>query len=188
MAYLCETRHFILRSQGFQAWSKSTIPVPVTFAVVSVPVGVGGGAVTGSAGPVPSIVTHGTRIGPIATAIGAGVRAGAASVAIVVHRVVVVVQPRRSGAVVRGLKYAIFSSSYRKNWTSGLTHHLHVPNVSVPVERAFPIAVVVAAVAVLSGSVPVVEQSRGVGSGRAALARLLLPIYLGWGVLLKKQQ
>ena len=114
MAYLCETRLFILRSQGFQAWSKSTIPVPVTFAVVSVPVGVGGGAVTGSAGPVPSIVTHGTRIGPIATAIGAGVRAGAASVAIVVHRVVVVVQPRRSGAVVRGLKYAIFGSSYRK--------------------------------------------------------------------------
>ena len=57
--------------------------------------------------------------------------------------------------------------------------------MSVPVERALPIAVVVAAVAVLTGSVPVVEQSRGVCGGGAVPARLLQPIYLGRGVLLK---
>ena len=55
--------------------------------------------------------------------------------------------------------------------------------MSVPVERALPIAVVVAALALLI--VPVVEHSRGVCGGGAVPARLLQPIYLGRGVLLK---
>ena len=75
-----------------------------------------------------------------------------------------------------------------KGRRDGFTHHLHIPNVRVPVERALPIAVVVAAVAVLTGSVPVVEQSRGVCGGGAVPARLLLPIYLGRGMLLKMRQ
>ena len=77
---------------------------------------------------------------------------------------------------------------YRKGGLDGFTHHLHIPNVSVPVERALPIAVVAAAVAVLTGSVPVVEQSRGVCGGGAVSARLLLPIYLGRRMLLKRRQ
>ena len=50
------------------AVGKSTVPVPV--AVVPVPVAAGRGAVTGPARPVTPIVTHGTRIGPAAIAIG----------------------------------------------------------------------------------------------------------------------
>lgn len=101
--------------------------VPVPLAVVSVPVAVaaGGSAVTGPAGPVPSFVTHGTRIGPTATAIGAGVRAGAA-VAIVGHRVVVVVKPRRSGAVVRGLKYIRIDNSQLDLQKRGRTAELTI--------------------------------------------------------------
>ena len=84
------------------------MPVPVTVPIVSIPVAVGGGAVTGSAGSVPSIVTtHGTRIGPTAVAIGGGVRTvAAAAVAIAGHGVVIVVKTRRAVAVVGGLKQA----------------------------------------------------------------------------------
>ena len=59
--------------------------------------------------------------------------------------------------------------------------------MSVPVERPLPIAVVVTVVAILAGnSVPVLEQSGGVGGGGAVPAWLLLPIYLGRRVLLKE--
>ena len=81
--------------------------VPVAVPVISVPVAVGGGAVTGPARSVPPIVTtHGTRIGPTAVAIGGGVRAAAAAVAITGHGVVIVVKTRGAGAVVGGLKQA----------------------------------------------------------------------------------
>ena len=84
--------------------------VPVAVPVISVPVAVGGGAVTGPARSVPPIVTtHGTRIGPTAVAIGGGVRAAAAAaaaVAIAGHGVVIVVKTRGAGAVVGGLKQA----------------------------------------------------------------------------------
>lgn len=67
---------------GFGWRYRLVIGVPVPVPVISVPVAAGGGSVTGPAGPVPSVVTHGTRIGPTVIAIGTGVRA----VAVVVRR------------------------------------------------------------------------------------------------------
>ena len=70
MADFRKMKMLVSRSKGRGAVTvgKSTVPVPV--AVVPVPVAAGRGAVTGPAGPVTSIVTHGTRIGPAAIAIG----------------------------------------------------------------------------------------------------------------------
>ena len=87
----------------FGEWGISPVPV----AVISVPVAAVGSrrAVTGPAGPVPSIVTHGTRIGSAAVSIGAGVGASAA-LDIGRRGSAVVVEAGRPGAVVRGLKQA----------------------------------------------------------------------------------
>ena len=58
----------------------------------------------------------------------------------------------------------------------------------MPIERALPIAVVVSTVTFLTGSVSIVKHPSGVGRGGAVPARLLLPVNLGRGMLLKMRR